>query len=277
MSGAKEIDRAFRKAEEQARSPISDEARERLAGSINFLDLPPGGQADEKPFELPKTPLERLAGILMQMMVPPNEGQISSARNTARTNLDKQLGKLVPSDTKEKAIAIQDAVLAGDLEALQKAVSGIAEGRMRDFADEINKNLQNHFSAVGLTTDRAGNLIVFGEEAQALKIFRNGDKPDVVEKAQDADDKTLFRDADYVDEDASTVATAIGHTGVLDITRDPKDQRIVAFLRRLSEEQMTEFFKMLLMDEMRRQNEAKKNAPLRAHFVPGTSSIHNVA
>lgn len=231
------------------------------------MQAPPGSDIDKT--------LEMIARILSPEAL--TDEQTAKAQIAARESLNRELGRLVSRQTRQTTLGLQDAIMSGNASTMQKLLKGLPVDRVEALASEINKNLEKFGGGAAVTTDGRGNLIVHGDGAQALKVFRSGRKPDVMEKGTDADGNTVFRPADYPDENADEALKAIGDAAMHDVLRSPEERALASLLRRLTPEQQTEFFKMIITEKLRQEQERQRNRPLLAErekvatFLPTVS------
>lgn len=106
----------------------------------------------------------------------PTDEEKADFQEEAKESLDQALGPFTPPESREKAQAIQAAILSGDNEALGKAIAGMSADEVRKYADVIQKNLNSLDAGVTVKPTGDGKSLFLHEQGSstALVIDNNG-------------------------------------------------------------------------------------------------------
>jgi hypothetical protein len=173
-------------------------------------------QAPTKDLYNPSSP-EELIGLVRR---PPmlSQEQINSSAAESDDKLTVVLNNWIPETAKQQIRDIQRSIMEGDVSKLATVVQSLDPAHLPSIISELrNHNFAMQFP-IQLASDNQNNLIVYHSgKSRAVKFFRNGDQPDVIEKGTDNDGKLRFVQADYQDENPARELQMIRHDAVVSL------------------------------------------------------------
>jgi hypothetical protein len=147
-------------------------------------------------------------------------------RKEAKAALEKGISSLVPEADRKLQVALQNAIIDGDMGKFQEAVKALGNDpeklakMVKEVNDQLDKN--ENFGGVELSMDSKGNVLLYGEKGNtAVSVNpKTGDSTlRAVEKQ--ADGSVVLKDGEIINRTPAEVMKNLGDEATRSITELP--------------------------------------------------------
>lgn len=147
-------------------------------------------------------------------------------RKEAKEALEKGISGLVPEADRKVQVALQNAIIDGDMAKFQEAVKALGndpeklEKMVKEVNDQLNRN--EKFGGVELSMDSKGNVLLYGEKGNtAVSVNPKTGEATLRAVEQQADGSVVLKDGEIINRKAGEVMKDLGDQATRSITDFP--------------------------------------------------------